>query len=156
MLCVPCISRTQFACKGTHFLQRTFIVSCFFLFFVAIVHINIVYLVQLLNNPRARYLPTHIFVLVYEAAQHGILVANLPPLIHDDGHEHQHHHNHGGGEGYGEDKSNVHLQFLRDYLKYPTLKAEGLKRLQAGVKPLLPRALHMNPDGVTEPSAALS
>lgn len=56
----------------------------------------------MLYNSHARYLPAHLFVLVDEAAQRGILVANLPPLIDNDSHEHQHDYNHGGGEGYTE------------------------------------------------------
>lgn len=56
----------------------------------------------MLYNSHARYLPAHLFVLVNEAAQRGILVANLPPLIDNESHEHQHDYNHGGGESYTE------------------------------------------------------
>lgn len=59
----------------------------------------------MLNNPRACYLSAHLFVLVDEAAQRGVLVANLPPLINDDDHKHQHDNYHGSGEGYTEDKT---------------------------------------------------
>ena len=51
----------------------------------------------------------HLLVLIDEASQRGVLVANLPPQINDDGHEHQHHNNHGGGEGYTEDDVNFHM-----------------------------------------------
>ena len=41
-------------------------------------------------------------------------------------------------------------------LKFPTLKAEGLVRPQAGVKPLQISILCKNPEGVTEWSATPS
>lgn len=61
-----------------------------------------------LYDSGALYFATHLFVLVDEATQRGVLVANLPPLVNDDCHEHQHHNYHGGGEGYGEDNAYFH------------------------------------------------
>ena len=89
-------------------LRITFIVSCFFLFFVAIIHIINYKHIKKLQNTHALYLPTHLFVLIDEAAQRGVLVANLPPLVDDDSHEHQHDHYHSGGEGYTEDDFYFH------------------------------------------------
>ena len=70
MLCMPRISRSTV--QGTHYSAKNVHCELLFLVFVAIVHINIVYLVQLLNNPRALYLPAHPLVLIDEASQRGI------------------------------------------------------------------------------------
>ena len=107
-------------------LQRTFIVSCFFLFFVAIIHIIYYKHIKKLQNTHALYLPTHLFVLIDEAAQRGVLVANLPPLVDDDSHEHQHDHYHSGGEGYTEDDFYFHTLCGFDF----TLQRYGKLRRQ--------------------------
>ena len=66
------------------------------------------YMYEGLYDSGALYFAAHLFVLVDEATQRGVLVANLPPLVNDDCHEHQHHNYHGGGEGYGEDNAYFH------------------------------------------------
>jgi hypothetical protein len=99
---------------SSHLPARANVVVIKLFIIVKFLIINIVFMLifyYFLRNSHAFHLTAHALVLVDEAGQRGILVANLPPLVNNNSHQHQYYDYHGRGEGYGENEAYVHLLF---------------------------------------------
>jgi len=62
-------------------------------------HSHILLSVTHLNDSCFPHLLTLLFVLMDEALDEDVLVANTPTLVYNDGYKHKYHHDEGGGKG---------------------------------------------------------
>ena len=60
-------------------------------------------MLHLLYDSCFSHLLTLLFILMDEAFDKDVLVANTPTLVYNDGYKHEHHHNESGGSRYSKD-----------------------------------------------------